>query len=65
MSDEEKRGPKAVAEVQEPTVQAMVLRDYWVAADEAGRVRAGTVMDVTKDELITGMERGLLARHVG
>ena len=47
------------------TVSAMVLRDFWTAADEAGRVRAGSVISVTKDELIAGMERGTLARHAG
>ena len=63
MADEEKRGPgrppKAVAE----TVQAEVMRDYWTKADEdGGRVRAGTILEVTKDQLIAGMETGLLRR---
>ena len=65
MADEEKRGPgrppkAAAAEVE--MVKAEVLRDYWVAADEAGRIRAGTILDVTKDELIAGLEKGLLRR---
>ena len=67
MTYEEKRGPgrppKAI-ELAE-TVRALVLRDYWTEADEAGRVRAGTVIDVSKDDLIAGMERGVLQRHVG
>lgn len=62
---EEKRGPgrppKAVETVAE-TVKAEVLRDYWVAADEAGRVRAGSIVEVSKDDLIAGMEKGLLKR---
>ena len=40
------------------------MRDYWTKADEAGRVRAGTVLDVSKDDLIAGLETGILARHV-
>ena len=60
--EEEKRGPGRPPKAAE-MVQAIVLRDYWTAADEAGRVRAGTVVDVTKDELIAGLEGGLLARH--
>ena len=69
MSDEEKRGPgRPPKPAQEPApemVQALVLRDYWTAADEAGRVRAGTVVEVTKDDLIIGLERGTLKRHEG
>lgn len=66
MADEEKRGPgrpPKVVEVTEPTVRGEVLRDYWIRADEdGGRVRAGTIVNVTKDELIAGMEKGLLRR---
>jgi hypothetical protein len=62
----EKRGPgRPPKVVEEPRVQAVVLRDFWVAADEAGRVRAGTVIEVTKDELITGLERGIMKRYEG
>lgn len=68
MSDETKRGPgrppKPVESAPE-MVQALVLRDFWTVADEAGRVRAGTVIDVTKDDLILGLERGTLQRHTG
>jgi hypothetical protein len=61
MSDEEKRGPGRPPKVE--TVRAEVLRDYWTKADEdGGRVRAGTVVDVSKDDLIAGMEKGLLRR---
>lgn len=60
---EEKRGqgrpPKAV---ETETVKAEVLRDYWVAADEEGRVRAGSIVEVSKDDLIAGLEKGLLRR---
>lgn len=61
MSDEEKRGPGRPPKA-EPTVRALVRRDFWVAADEAGRVRAGSIIEVTKDEMIAGLETGVLAR---
>lgn len=62
MELEEKRGPGRPPKAVE-TVQAVVLRDYWTKAEEdGGRVREGTVVDVTKDELIAGMEKGLLRR---
>jgi hypothetical protein len=64
MSDEIKRGPgrpPKPVEVAEPTVKALVLRDFWPTEDN--RVRAGTIIDVTKDELILGLERATLARH--
>ncbi len=61
MADEEKRGPGRPPKAAE-TVQAVVLRDFWNGEDEAGRVRAGTVVNVTKDELIAGLEKGLLRR---
>lgn len=44
------------------TVRAIVVRDFWPDADQ--RVNAGTIIEVTKDELIDGMEKGLLARAV-
>lgn len=45
---------------EEDTVKAVILRDFW---DESGnRNHAGTVIDVTKDALIAGMETGVLAR---
>lgn len=68
MSEEEKRGPgrpPKVVELAEPKVEAVVLRDFWTAPDEAGRVRAGSIIEVTKDELIAGLEKGILARSQG
>ena len=44
------------------TVKARVLRDFWKTDDPESRVRAGAVIDATKDELIEGMEKGLLER---
>jgi hypothetical protein len=47
---------------KEETVRAVVLRDYWAGPEETSRVRAGTIVEVTKDDLIDGMEKGILAR---
>ena len=44
------------------TVKARVLRDFWPTDNEQERVRAGTIIDVTKDVLIDGMEKGILVR---
>ena len=44
------------------TVSARVIRDYWPTENEADRVRAGTVAEVSKDALIDGMEKGVLER---
>lgn len=44
---------------EENTVKAVILRDYW---DENGeRHNAGAVVDVSKDVLIDGMGKGILA----
>lgn len=44
------------------TVAAEVLRDYWPTDRDEDRVRAGTVVQVTKDALIAGLEAGVLKR---
>ena len=44
------------------TVAAEVLRDYWLSEGDEGRVRAGSVVHVTKDELIAGLEAGVLKK---
>ena len=44
------------------TVKARVLRDFWRDDTQEGRVRAGSIIDVSKDDLIDGMEKGLLER---
>ena len=42
------------------TASAVILRDFW---DENGeRQPAGKVVEVSKDALIEGMEKGILAR---
>lgn len=47
---------------KEETVKAVVLRDFWPTDNEMDRVRAGSVIEVTKDELIDGLEKGVLER---
>ena len=44
------------------TVAAEVLRDYWPTENDADRVRAGAIVQVTKDALIEGMEKGILRK---
>jgi len=51
------RTPKA-----SETVLAIVLRDFWTGGDDEDRVREGELVEVSKDELIAGMESGTLAR---
>lgn len=46
-------------------VKAMVLRDFWPTDNEEDRVRAGSIIEVTKDQMIDGLERGVLARAGG
>lgn len=60
MTEETKRGPGRPG--KEETVQARVLRDYWPSEDQSSRVRKDQIIDVTKDELIEGMEAGHLER---
>ena len=63
-----KKAPEAVMEddtsieLPEPTMTARVLRDFWPTENEIDRVRKGTVIDVTAEELIHGMENGTLER---
>ncbi len=47
---------------KEATIKARVLRDYWPTGDDIDRVRAGTIIEVTADALIEGMEKGILVR---
>ena len=46
----------------EKKVKAKVLRDFWPTENDVDRVRAGTVIDVTTETLIDGMEKGILER---
>ena len=51
-----KRGRKA-------KVACVVLRDFWTADDEkGGRVAAGTIIEVTPEEAMDGIEAGTLSR---
>lgn len=44
----------------EKTIKCLVLRDYW--NDDGERVRAGTVVDLSADAAIDGVESGALSR---
>lgn len=46
----------------EKKVQARVLRDFWPTDKDEDRVFAGTVIDVSMETLIDGMEKGILER---
>lgn len=46
----------------EKKVKARVLRDFWPTDNELDRVTAGTIIDVTTETLIDGMEKGILER---
>lgn len=53
---EVKRGRKA-------KVACVVLRDFWVKSDEdGGRVHAGSIIEVSPEEAMDGIEAGTLAR---
>ena len=47
-------------EVQ-PEIQCMVLRDFWVTAED--RKRAGTVVELELDEALDKMEAGIVRRY--
>lgn len=50
------------ANTQTAGVMCIVQRDYWPTDNEMDRVRKGTIVEVTADEAMDGMESGLLAR---
>ena len=43
------------------TVACVVLRDYWPAEDQ--RVTAGTIVHLSPEDALDGVETGALARH--
>jgi hypothetical protein len=43
-------------------VKARVMRDFWPTDKDEDRVYAGTVIEVTTETLIDGMEKGILER---
>lgn len=43
-------------------IAARVLRDYWPTESQKDRVRKGTVVEVTAEDMIDGMENGTLER---
>jgi hypothetical protein len=60
MSEETKAPEKAAPAPK--LVKARVLRDFWPTENDEDRVRAGQVVEVTKDALIEGLEAGVLER---
>lgn len=44
----------------EKTVTCRILRDFWKAADE--RVVAGTIVELSADAAMDGLEKGLIER---
>lgn len=46
----------------EELVEAEVLRDYWPTERDEDRVRKGTIIKVTKDQLIDGLTRGIMKK---
>ena len=53
---------KALAKAQPATVTCEVLRDYWPTDDQSDRVRKGTMVDVTMEAALDGIEAGALRR---
>lgn len=46
----------------EKKVPMKILRDYWKEAGNEGRVRAGTVVEVTAEDAIDLIEKGSAER---
>lgn len=46
----------------EKLVKARVLRDFWPTDNDEDRVRAGSIVDVSMETLVDGMEKGVLER---
>lgn len=47
---------------EEKKMKARVLRDFWPTDNGEDRVRAGSIIDVSTETLIDGMEKGILER---
>ena len=44
-------------------IECRVVRDYWTKDDEdGGRVKAGTILELSPEDAIDGIESGNLAR---
>ena len=55
---EEKRGPGRPK--KDSTIQCVVNRDYW--PEEGKRVRKGTIVELTPEEALDGIEAGAIRR---
>lgn len=49
------------AKTEEATVNCVVLRDFWVTAED--RKRAGTIVALSIDEAFDKIEAGIVMRH--
>lgn len=59
------RPRKVTAEDQEKEagmVRMVILRDIWPTDNEDDRMRAGTVVDVSPEDAMDGLEKGTMAR---
>lgn len=55
--------PAKAKKAKAETVRMVVMRDYWTKADEdGGRVTAGSIVEVSFDAAMAGLENGSLAR---
>jgi hypothetical protein len=58
--------PRKLQSAQEPATEGMVrvvvLRDYWPTDDDIDRVRQGSLIEVTPDEAMDGIEAGTMKR---
>lgn len=46
----------------EGAIRCLVMRDFWPTDNEEDRVRAGTMIEVTAEKALDGIEAGTLAR---
>lgn len=60
MTEDTKRGPGRPPKAE--TVSVRVLRGFWPTENQEDRVRKGQIIEVTKDDLIAGLEAGTMER---
>lgn len=49
----------------EGMIRCIVLRDFWPTENDEDRVRAGTMIEVSAEDALDGVERSTLARFKG
>ena len=57
------KAPEVAEKPAAPLVRCRVLRDFWPKEDE--RVRAGTIIELSAEEAMDGIESGSLSRVKG